>query len=108
MLAEVVFPPDWLPGATIILDGAEITEEVYNDVSRGKSRRRHVASLSELHRVSRVRSSLRRRRRIDSLNAGVNQVLHVGHGSSYNMSVGDGSILNYDADNSRTACASSR
>ena len=31
------------------------------------------------------------------MNAGTNHILHVGHGYKYNMSVGDGSILNYDA-----------
>ena len=35
---------------------------------------------------------------IDSLNAGYNHVVHVGHGFRFNMSVGDASIVNADAD----------
>jgi hypothetical protein len=35
---------------------------------------------------------------IDSLNAGFNHVVHIGHGFRFNMSVGDGSITNADAD----------
>jgi hypothetical protein len=35
---------------------------------------------------------------IDSLNAGPNHVLHVGHGFRFNMSVGDASLVNADAD----------
>ncbi|MDD4858433.1 MAG: FG-GAP-like repeat-containing protein, partial [Candidatus Krumholzibacteria bacterium] len=34
---------------------------------------------------------------IDSMNAGTNHILDVGHGNLYNMSVGNGSIINYDA-----------
>ena len=98
LLGEVVFPSDYQPGYDIILDGAEITQSVHTS---------HLSSRSDVT-TSRLYENypaypgsvqLTRARTIDSLSAGTNHVLHVGHGYKYNMSVGDGSILNYDASN---------
>ena len=40
---------------------------------------------------------------IDSLNSGYDHVIHIGHGFRFNMSVGDGSIVNADADSLKNA-----
>jgi hypothetical protein len=96
LLGEVIFPSDYTPGATIILDGAEILESVYEE---------HLAALPDAtptrlyenypaypgSDVLTVTSSK------NALNAGTNHVAHAGHGYKYNMSVGNGSLLNYDA-----------
>jgi hypothetical protein len=95
-LGEVVFPSDYQPGYDIILDGAEITQSVFTQ---------HVASRPDVTAARLYENypgyagsvPLTKSRTIDSLSAGTNHVLHVGHGYKYNMSVGDGSILNYDA-----------
>jgi hypothetical protein len=97
MFAEVIFPTDWAPGQPVGLDGAEITENVYSSYLEGKSDA-VTSRLYESYTDYPGSVQLTRARAIDSLDAGVNHVLHVGHGFSFNMSVGDGSILNYDAD----------
>ena len=96
MLGEVVFPSDYHVGDDIILDGAEIAQSVYAAHLSGDPDVT-VARLFENYPAYAGSLQLTRARTIDSLNAGTNQVLHIGHGYKYNMSVGDGSILNYDA-----------
>ncbi|MGD1048797.1 MAG: C25 family cysteine peptidase, partial [Candidatus Krumholzibacteriaceae bacterium] len=97
MLAEVIFPTDWTPGEAVGLDGAEVTEEVYSSYLQGKPDA-VTSRLYQNYTDYPGSVGLTRDRAIDSLDTGVNHVLHVGHGFSFNMSVGDGSILNYDAD----------
>ncbi len=98
MLAEVVFPSDYHPGDQIILDGAEIEQSVYNSYLAGNP---DVITerLYENYPAYAGSVPLTRVAAIDSMSAGVNHILHTGHGYKYNMSVGDGSILNYDAMN---------
>ncbi|UCF05661.1 MAG: VCBS repeat-containing protein [bacterium] len=97
-LAEVIFPSDYDPGDEIILDGAEITEDIYNlylisnpDVV--------VSRLYETCALYPGTICLTKATSLDSLDSGSNHVVHAGHGYKYNMSVGDNSILNYDASN---------
>lgn len=96
ILAEVIFPDDYAPGDDIILDGAEITESVYENYLEGNpditaTRLYQTCALYPGSICLTVATSL------DSLSAGQNHVMHTGHGFKYNMSVGDGSILNFDA-----------
>ncbi|HUV37472.1 MAG TPA: C25 family cysteine peptidase, partial [Patescibacteria group bacterium] len=96
ILAEVIFPDDYQPGDDIILDGAEITENVYENYLDGNpdvttARLYQTCALYPGSICISIATSL------DSLGTGQNHVLHTGHGFKYNMSVGDGSILNYDA-----------
>ncbi len=96
MLAEVVFPSDYHPGDQIILDGAEIEQSVYNAYLAGNPDVT-TARLYENYPAYAGSLPLTRAITLDSMSAGVNHILHTGHGYKYNMSVGDGSILNYDA-----------
>jgi len=96
MLAEVVFPSDYHPGDAIILDGAEISQAVYTSHLNGNPDVT-TARLYENYTAYPGSTQLLRTLSIDSMNAGTGHILHVGHGYKYNMSVGDGSILNYDA-----------
>jgi hypothetical protein len=100
MLAEVVFPSDFKPGDDIILDGADVVQSVYElylagnpNITATRLFENNTPYPGSLH-ISRALT-------LDSLEAGTNQVLHVGHGYKYNMSVGDGSILNFDANSLR-------
>ncbi|MDH5268447.1 MAG: C25 family cysteine peptidase [Candidatus Krumholzibacteria bacterium] len=96
MLAEVLFPSNYHPGDPISLDGASITEflrlSYFTDPALAVTRlyENHPAYpgvLPETRQVS-----------VDSINAGYNHVIHIGHGFRFNMSVGDASIVNADAD----------
>jgi hypothetical protein len=96
LLAEVLFPVDWTSGQQVTQDGADIEEYLYlsylNNPSFTVSKYYenyvpHVGSLPE------SQSSV-----IAQLNAGWDQVNDTGHGFRFNMSVGDGSVVNSDAD----------
>jgi hypothetical protein len=96
LLAEVLFPIDWNTGQAIQQDGADIAEYLYllafNNPSLTVSKYYqnyvpHPGSLPE--NTSSV---------ITQLNAGWDQVNDTGHGFRFNMSVGDGSVVNSDAD----------
>ncbi|MCK4236947.1 MAG: VCBS repeat-containing protein, partial [Candidatus Krumholzibacteria bacterium] len=101
-LAEVIFPPEYVPGVTppedIILDGAEIAESVYTNYLEINLN----VTTSRLYETCALYPGtvcLTKANALSYLNAGTNHVIHTGHGMKYNMSVGDNSILNYDADN---------
>jgi hypothetical protein len=96
MLAEVIFPVPYNPPQTIVLDGAEVSNEIY-ELYLAMDPWVVTTRLYENYAAYPGSLPLTKERSIDSLDAGTNHVLHVGHGYSYNMSVGDGTILNYDA-----------
>jgi len=95
-LAEVIFPSDYKSGDQIILDGAEIAQSIYTLHLQSNP---NITTARLYENSSQYPGSVQETRSaaLDSMNAGVNHVLHVGHGYKYNMSVGDGSIVNYDA-----------
>jgi hypothetical protein len=97
-LAEVIFPSDYHPGDQIILDGAEIAQSIYQAELAGNP---NITATRLYETSSMYPGSIQETKQgaLDSMNAGTNHVLHVGHGYKYNMSVGDGSIVNYDANN---------
>lgn len=96
ILAEVIYPHNYSPGDTIVIDGAEYADGIYQSYLEGNpevvaTRLYETCLLYPGSRCLTLSESL------DSLNAGTNHVIHIGHAYMYNMSVGNGAILNYDA-----------
>jgi hypothetical protein len=96
MFAEVVFPSPYTPGDPIILDGAEIAESVYATHLQGNPDVT-TTRLYENYTAYPGSISLTLNTAMDSMNAGTNHIIDIGHGYKYNMSVGNGSLLNYNA-----------
>ncbi|MDD4858552.1 MAG: C25 family cysteine peptidase, partial [Candidatus Krumholzibacteria bacterium] len=96
ILAEVLFPSPYYPGDPINLDGAEITEPMYANYLESNPDVT-TTRLYEIYYDYSGALELTKNAVIDSMNAGTNHILDVGHGNLYNMSVGNGSIINYDA-----------
>ena len=97
MLAEVLFPIDWDGSEPTAVDGANINETLYTIApltGPGPS----VAKNYENHVPFPDADQETIAATIDSINAGYNLVNHIGHGFRFNMSVGNGSLLNSDAD----------
>jgi len=98
LMGEVIFPSAFDPGDQIILDGAEILNVIYDnhfamdpDINTTRLYENYpgYAGSTELMVIS----------ALAEMNLGTNHVMHSGHGYKYNMSVGNGSIINYDAYN---------
>ncbi|MBN1163946.1 MAG: VCBS repeat-containing protein [Candidatus Krumholzibacteriota bacterium] len=96
LLGEVVFPSPYTYGMDIILHGSEIIDAFYDPYLAGNPDVTAVKlyETSELYPGS---LELTRDSAVDSMNAGFQHVCHVGHGGIYNMAVGSGTILNFDA-----------
>jgi peptidase C25-like protein/VCBS repeat protein/fibronectin type III domain protein len=95
--AEVLFPQAWTPGQLTQLDGAELVEEVMPSVQFNPGI--HALRLYENYLDPRwPPGSLQETKAkvLDSLKAGYNMAVHIGHGYRNVMSVGDGSIQNSD------------
>ncbi len=98
LYGEVIFPSTYEPGDDIITDGAEILDDVYALYIEGNPDAAAVR-LYEAHEFYPGSLPLTRQAAIDTMDNGANHLIHAGHGNKYNMSVGNGSILNYDAAN---------
>jgi hypothetical protein len=96
--AEVLFPQPWSPGTWIDFDGADLVEEVmpYVLVNPNVRMARLYESLPDTTYTPGAFLETRQAV-IDSLNVGYNVSVHIGHGYRNVMSVGDGSLDNYDA-----------
>ncbi|OGF15196.1 MAG: hypothetical protein A2W00_06255 [Candidatus Eisenbacteria bacterium RBG_16_71_46] len=97
--AEVLFPQNWTPGETTALDGAELVEVLLPSIHANPSI--HYVRLYENYTDPRWEPGALRERRVvvlDSLNAGYNIALHVGHGYRDVMSVGDDNLGITDAE----------
>jgi hypothetical protein len=97
--AEVLFPQDWRPGQSTVLDGAELFEY---DMLPLMDTVPHVRTvrLYENYTDSRWRAgSLPESKAIvvDSLNRGYNVALHIGHGYRNVMHVADDDLTNVEA-----------
>jgi hypothetical protein len=93
--AEVLFPQNWLPGQATSLDGAELVEEVLPSLDLNPGL--HYLRLYENHLDARwVPGALQETSAavLDSLDAGYNMAIHVGHGYRNVMSCGDNTIEN--------------
>jgi peptidase C25-like protein/VCBS repeat protein len=96
--AEVLFPQYWQPGQGTSLDGAELVEDVLPSLDPNPNLR--YTRLYENYLDARWEpGSLQETRAfvIDSLNAGYNMAIHVGHGYRNVLSVGDYTIENAHA-----------
>ncbi|MEK7823590.1 MAG: C25 family cysteine peptidase [Candidatus Eisenbacteria bacterium] len=96
--AEVLFPQNWTPGQLTLLDGAELVEEVLPSLRANPGI--HYLRLYENHLDARWEPGAlqeTKARVLDSLNAGYNMAIHVGHGYRNVMSVGDATLGNEDA-----------
>ncbi len=96
LLGEVIFPSDFDPGDQIILDGAEILQTIYDGYFSGNPAI-NTTRLFENYPAYPGSSDLTIQQTLEKMNEGTNHVMHAGHGYKYNMSVGNGSIINYDA-----------
>jgi hypothetical protein len=96
MLAEVIFPVPYSPGDDIWLDGADITENIYELYMMADPDMevfRHYETCDSFPSAI----CLTRESCLGAMNDGANHVVHCGHGYAYNLSVGTGTILNVDA-----------
>ncbi len=98
LLGEVIFPSDYDPGDQIILDGAEILQVIY-DGHFASNPAINTTRLYENYPAYSGSTDLTTQETLAAMNLGANHVMHSGHGYKYNMSVGNGSIINYDAFN---------
>jgi hypothetical protein len=96
LMAEVLFPIDWDPGETVNLNGADLaqflqlttmTDPGLQVTKLYETEWLYTGSIHEDHATA-----------VDSLDSGFDHVIHVGHGFRFNMSVGDRSVMNTDAD----------
>ncbi|HEU4928451.1 MAG TPA: C25 family cysteine peptidase, partial [Candidatus Krumholzibacteria bacterium] len=96
LLAEVLFPIDWNGSQSIAQDGAQFAEFLWLSALNDPS-----LSIDKMYEnytpyppaVQETAAGV-----IAALNQGYDHVNHVGHGFRFNMSVGQGSVVNSDAD----------
>ena len=96
--AQVITPDPWSPGQPVQLDGAQIVELDQMPILDGTPNI-HVARLYQNHTDPRWRPGSVHETRagvFDSLEAGYNVAMHVGHGYREVMSCGDGNLDNTD------------
>lgn len=96
LLGEVLFPQGWAPPQPITLNGADLTDPIYSTDLQGPGL--NVVRMYETEELFPGSVDETRAAVIDSLNNGFNHVIHVGHGFRFNMSCGDVSFVNSDAD----------
>ena len=96
LLGEVLFPINWTPPNPITVNGADLTEAIYNNALTAPGL--NVVRMYETEEYFPGSVDEKRIPVLDSLKTGFNHVVHVGHGYRFNMSVGDASIVNSDAD----------
>ncbi len=95
MLSEVLFPSPWSSG-DILLNGGDVTEVAY--VLYVDSPERRIVRMYETPWIYPGSVQESRAFAIDSLEAGFNQVFHVGHGFRFNMHCADDNVAIPDAD----------
>jgi hypothetical protein len=96
VLAEVLFPEDWVEGETVFTNGTIFSEYIYDAILDTPTR--NVARMYQTEELYPGSVEENKAAVMDSLNAGFNHVLHIGHGYRHNISVADASIRSPDAD----------
>ncbi len=99
LLGEVLFPADYSPPDPISLNGGDLFD--YLRESYMTSPALSVTPMYEtpaLYPGPPPAVQLSHAATIDSMNVGYNHVAHIGHGFRFNMSVGDKSLVNSDAE----------
>jgi len=99
-LAEVLFPADYQPPDPISLNGADLAEYIRLSemTAPGLTVTRNYQTYNLGYSGTPAPLPETRQAAIDSINAGYNHVIHIGHGFRFNMSCGDASFVNSDAD----------
>jgi hypothetical protein len=96
LLGEVIQPDPYTPGDPISTDGGEFLQKIHNlylDPDPDITSIRLFENLVDYPDAT----LLTRTSTLNAMDAGANHVIHAGHGGKYNMSVGNGSILNSHA-----------
>jgi len=93
---EVLFPQEWVPPASISLDGAQDCESAISRLTPEMNALRLYENYTAYDTLGALRET--RQAVLDSLKRGWGFMHHVGHGFRNSMSVGDGAITNPDAD----------
>lgn len=96
LLGEVIYPSDYNPGDLIVNDGAEYLQ-VLHDLYLAPDPDINSIRLFEAYPLYPGSAQLTMASALAGMDAGVNHVIHAGHGGKYNTSMGDLSILNRDA-----------
>ena len=96
LLGEVLFPMGWVSPQPITLNGGDLTDPIYVNDLQGPGL--NVVRMYETEELFPGAVDENRLAVIDSLDNGFNHIIHVGHGYRFNMSVGDVSMVNADAD----------
>ena len=96
--SEVLFPQNWSPGQSTLLDGAQLSEAIlpYLDANPAL----HYGRLYENYTDARWKPGALQELKsvvVDSLNRGYNISVHTGHGYRNVMSCGDDNLTNNDA-----------
>ncbi len=95
LLGEVLSPADYDSLQSITLDGAALSEQVRINNVPGTQAITRQYETAFLYPGS---TKITKAASLAAMNAGTNFVNHIGHGFRYNMSVGNASIVNADAD----------
>ncbi|MEO7842203.1 MAG: C25 family cysteine peptidase, partial [Candidatus Eisenbacteria bacterium] len=93
---EVLFPQEWVPPASISLDGAEDCESAIQRLTPEMQVLRLYENYVPYASVGALQET--RQKVLDSLSAGRGLFHHVGHGYRNSMSVGDAAVTNPDAE----------
>ena len=96
LLGEVLFPMNWSPPTIITLNGADLTEPIYDADLQSPSL--SVTRMYETNDLFLGSVPENKPAAMAALNSGYNHVVHVGHGFRFTMSVGATSMVNSDAD----------
>ena len=88
LLGEVISPSDYDPGDYIITDGADFLQSVYNQYFGADPDINTIRLYENYPRLSGILRAHDGDGCSTAMNAGVNHVIHAGHGGKYNMSVG--------------------
>ncbi len=96
IFAEVLFPEDWKPGDSILLDGGSLGDELLPYIAQNPSMR--TARLYQNNTGAWVPPVYPETRKavMDSISKGYGVSVHIGHGYRNVMSLGDGNVFNSD------------
>jgi len=96
--AEVLFPSDYEEGNSIILDGAQFSDQMVNNLVEPCTDMEYMR-MYETDALFPRDANLTKAALVDSLNSGHYGLFNqIGHGFYFNMSVGNENFMNADAD----------
>jgi hypothetical protein len=95
LLAEVLFPVDWTEGDPISLNGADMAEFIYSTTISDEGL--DVIRMYETPGLYAGSVQESKQAALDSMETGLNQVTHIGHGFRFNMSCANASVIVPDA-----------